>query len=89
MKEPVGVASAIAHVDTYNRILDTLNQCFSIDKSFSDAVSHLKHLQKGAGGINLATQLDADGPILLATAHAFIELHLSAEDKKKAIGFHT
>jgi hypothetical protein len=32
--------------------------------------------------------MESDGRVLLATAHSFIEMYLSPEDKKKAIGFH-
>jgi hypothetical protein len=34
-------------------------------------------------------RMDAYGAILLATAHDFIELYLSPEEKKKAFGFDT
>lgn len=83
----VGVASALANIVSYNRILDTLNQCFSINPAFSDAVSHLHPLDETGGSAQLAAQVKADAAILLATSHAFIELYLSPEDKKKAIGF--
>ena len=84
-----GVSSARAHMISYNRILNTLNECFSIDRVFADAVSHLRALEHSeGGGFQLSCQLEADGAVLLATAHSFIELYLSPEDKKKAIGFH-
>jgi hypothetical protein len=89
VKEPVGVDSATSYAESYNRILETLNQCFAIDKSFSDAVSHLKPLEKAHGAVILSYQLDAYGAILLATAHDFIEMYLSPEEKKKAFGFNT
>jgi hypothetical protein len=88
-KEDVGVSSAKAHVESYNKILETMNRCFSIDRAFSDAVSHLRPLGLTVDGIRLAHQMESDGRILLATAHSFIELYLSAEDRKKAFGFHT
>lgn len=89
VKEPVGVDSATAYAESYNRILESLKQCFSIDKSYSDAVNHLEPLEKAHGAVILSYQLDAYGAVLLATAHAFIELYLSPEEKKKALGFHT
>ncbi len=85
VKDNIGVASAKAHVTSYNKILDTLNQCFEVDPSFSDAVRHLSHLQPGMH--DLSFQMESDGRTLLATAHAFLELYLSADDRKKAIGF--
>jgi len=89
VKEHIGLSSAKAHVASYNKILDTLNQCFSIDPAFKDAVSHLHPLEyiKGAD-LLLAHQMESDGRVLLATAHSFIEMYLSPEEKKKAIGFH-
>jgi hypothetical protein len=87
-KEHIGVSSAKAHVESYNRILATLNQCFSIDPAFKDAVSHLQALRyTGGSGLELSDQLESDGRILLATAHSFIQLYLSPEEKKKTIGF--
>ncbi len=89
VKEPVGVHSATSCAESYNRILDTLNQCFAIDKPFSDAVSHLEPLEKAHGAVILSYQFDAYGAIPLGAAHDFIEMYLSPEEKKKAIGFDT
>jgi hypothetical protein len=89
VKEPVGVESASASAESYNQILETLNQCFAIDKSFSDAVIHLKPLEKAHGAVILSYQLDAYGAILLATAHDFIETYLPPEEKKQAFGSDT
>jgi hypothetical protein len=86
LKERLGYVTAPARLQTYNRILETLKQCFSTDKTFSDAVKHLGSLRVNLD--DLPRKMEADGGILLATAHSFIELYLSPEDKKKAIGFH-
>jgi hypothetical protein len=88
VKDPIGYGSAKAHLQSYNRILDSLNECFSsIDKSFADSVKHL-HTLSDFGG-TLPDQMESDGKILLATARGFIEFYLSAEEKKKAFGFHS
>jgi hypothetical protein len=84
LKEPIGLLSALAHLESYNRILNTLHECFSVDKAFQNSVSHLKPLASDVEYRNL----ESDGRVLLATAHTFIELYLSPEEKKKAIGFH-
>jgi hypothetical protein len=86
LKESIVHASAKAHLLSYNKILDTMKECFSIDSAFAESVQHLKPLGTDLGG--LAHQMESDGKCLIATAHAFIEFYLSAEDKKNAIGFH-
>lgn len=83
-EEHIGLVSAVTHVESYNRILDILNECFSIDKAFVASVSHLHHLQDGTK--QLSYQMESDGRILRATAHSFIEMYLSPEDKKKLLG---
>jgi hypothetical protein len=89
VRDGVGVASAKAQVESYDRILETLKQCFSLDKAFADSISHLNSLSTLARGDAMlaAHQMEADGGVLLATAHSFIELYLSPEDKKKVLGF--
>ena len=86
VKEHIGFASAAANIESYNRILASLNECFSIDKAFASSVSHLRPLRDETN--NLPFQMESDGKILLSTAHSFIELYLSPEEKKKTIGFH-
>jgi hypothetical protein len=81
-----GYSSIYAAADTYDRVLKTLQECFSIDSSFADAVKHIKQPDR-ADKSHLIPQLRTDGEVLRATAHAFIELYLSPEEKKKAIGF--
>jgi len=85
LKDPIGVLTAKTSVDSYNRILDSLRECFVIDGAFSDAVSHLQRLHTHME--HLSYQMESDGKVLLATAHSFIELYLSPADKQKAIGF--
>lgn len=89
VKDGVGVASAKAQAESYDRILETLKQCFSLDKAFSDSISHLKPLSTLARGdaMHAAYQMESDGGVLLAAAHSFIELYLSPDDKKKVLGF--
>jgi hypothetical protein len=86
VKNDIGFVTAKTQLQTYNHILETLKQCFAIDKAFADAVKHFQPCR--AGDENLAFQMESDGRTLLATAHSFIELYLSPEDKGKAIGFH-
>jgi hypothetical protein len=90
VKNDIGVSSAKAHLDSYNRILEVLTQCFSIDPAFKDAISHLHALtHRGiVGAMDAGYQMESDGRVLLATARSFIELYLSPEEKKKTIGFH-
>jgi hypothetical protein len=65
VKEPIGYSDARAHLQSYNRILATLNDCFSaIDKSFADSVKHLQTL--GDVGGTLPDMMESDGKILLA-----------------------
>jgi len=87
VKDHIGVTSAIVHSESYNQILDTLNHCFAIDKTFEDSVKHLHHLQEGTP--HLSYKMESDGKVLLATAHSFIEMYMSPEEKKKTFGFHT
>jgi hypothetical protein len=86
LKDGVGVRDSQAVVDTYDKVLETLKHCFSIDPAFEEAVKHVRKPDR-ADSMSLAYRLESDGKILLATAHAFIELYLSTEDKQKAIGF--
>ncbi len=88
VKDHIGVADAKAHMASYDRILETLNQCFAFDKAFLDSISHLKPLSRSSDAMQASFQMESDGKVLLATAHSFIEMYLSPEDKKKAIGFH-
>src|SRR5215468_9760735 len=78
VEDGVGVASAKAQAESYDRILETLKQCFSLDKAFSDSVGHLKPLAVTVRGDAMqgAHQIEGDGRVLLATAHSFIELYL-------------
>jgi hypothetical protein len=88
VKETLGHETAKAHLDSYNRIVETLNECFAIDPAFADAIKHIHAFGEPlAPGVRLVFKMEADGKILLATAHSFIEMYLSPEDKKKAIGF--
>jgi|SRR6266478_3316442 len=86
VKDDIGFVTAKTQLQTYNHILETLKQCFTVDKAFSDAVKHFQSCR--ASDENLPFQMESDGRTLLATAHSFIELYLSPEDKRKAIGFH-
>jgi hypothetical protein len=88
VKEEIGLASAKAHLTSYNRILETLNECFAFDKAFVDSINHLKPLGSQKP-METSYQMESDGKVLLATAHSFIEMYLSPEEKKKVIGFHT
>lgn len=77
------------NIESYNRFLETLTQCFGVDQASHDAVRHLKELGGSAEPpIALANQMASDGKVLLATAHSFVEIYLSPEDKKKVFGFH-
>lgn len=90
VKDGVGVSAAKANLISYNKILETLNQCFAIDVAFKDAVNHLHPVgYDAAHALEIAHKIQADGKVLLATAHSFIEMYLSADDKKKAFGFHS
>src|SRR5215470_7179974 len=71
MKE-VNYATAAASLTSYNRILDTLNECFQIDSAFKHAVGHLRYLGQGDEN-KLPFQMKSDGRVLLATAQSFIE----------------
>src|SRR5215472_5061198 len=75
VKSDIGAVTARTQLQSYNRILETLKQCFSIDKVFSDSVNHLQPL--GPSLDDLPWQMESDGRVLLATAHSFIELYLS------------
>lgn len=86
-KEHLHYGNAPAYLGSYNRILDTLKECFSIDSGFTHAIEHLVHLRNGDND-KLPNQMECDAKILRATAHSFIELYLSPEEKKKTIGFH-
>jgi hypothetical protein len=89
LKDIVG-AKARARLESYNSILETLKECFAHDADFADTVKHLRPIRpEGLRGGEAQLKLGADGAVLIATAHSFIELYLSPEDKKKAIGFHT
>jgi hypothetical protein len=81
LKSGIGFQSFHSQMPSYNRILTTLKQCFAIDPLFQEAV---EHLETDPGNLYKMT---ADAKVLLATAHSFIELYLSPEDKKKSIGF--
>lgn len=85
VKERLTLLSAPAYAKSYDRILHSLKECFSIDPDFEAAIRHLAP----AGEEPLPSQLESDAKILRATAHSFIELYLSPEEKKKTIGFHT
>ena len=82
----ITMVEAEARLKSYNHILETLKECFALDSTFTDSVKHLQPISSG-GAPNL--KLGADGVVLLATAHSFIELYLSPEYKSKAIGFHS
>ncbi len=41
VKADIGMESARAHRDSYNRILETLNKCFAIDPAFAEAIRHI------------------------------------------------
>jgi hypothetical protein len=86
VKEDIGILTAATSCDSYNRILASLKRCFEIDESFGEAIAHFRSLNKDSTD-NLSYQMVSDGRVLLATAHSFIEMYLSPEDKKKAIGF--
>jgi hypothetical protein len=47
IKDSINPLEANAHIESYNRILDTLNECFAIDEVFKKAISHLRHLTSG------------------------------------------
>ena len=79
--------AAPLQVESYNRILATLKECFSVDPSFREAVDHLQKLTENSN--DFIHRMECDGKVLLATAHSFIELYLSPEEKKKTIGFPT
>jgi hypothetical protein len=87
VKEHLHFGNAPAYLASYNRILDTLKECFSLDPDFQSAIQHLAHLRNGDND-KLPNQMECDAKILRATAHSFIELYLSPEEKKKTIGFH-
>jgi len=85
VKDRIGGKAAAAYIKSYNRILKTLTECFAVDDAFKEAVSHLRPLDDSTD--HLSYQMECDARMLLAAAHGFIELYLSAEDKAKAIGF--
>jgi len=86
LKENIGISRAQARLESYNQILGTLQKCFALDPAFADAVHHLHPLRESE---DLRWRMESEGQVLLATAHSFIELYLSPEDKKKTIGFHS
>ena len=83
----LSVGAVVYQRETYNRILDSLNGCFKVDPDFLASIDHLRPVTMA--GPQAIQQMRADGVILKAAAHAFIELYLSSEDKKKAIGFNS
>src|ERR1700691_2000790 len=85
LKDHIGIMTAKVNLGNYNRILKSLMDCFVIDESFRESIKHLRSLNNDTD--DLSFQMESDGKILLATAHSFIEMYLSPEDKKKAIGF--
>jgi hypothetical protein len=54
----VGASSVTAAADSYDKILETLKQCFSVDPLFEDAVKHLHSPSRGAGKLPLVHQLE-------------------------------
>jgi len=76
-------------VPTYNAILTTLKECLALDPAFAARIAHLQVLDANTNPWLLFEALKGNGVVLRGTAHAFIELYLSPEEKKKAIGFHT
>ena len=86
LKTQLGIMSAQTRLESYNRILSSLQECFALDPAFADAVHHLHPLRESE---DLRWRMESEGQVLLATAHSFIELYLSPEDKKKTIGFHS
>lgn len=85
VKDHIGILTANTNLESYNRILRSLMDCFVVDESFRESIKHLRPLSDSTD--NLSYQMESDGKVLLATAHSFIEMYLSPEDKKKAIGF--
>jgi hypothetical protein len=85
LRGPINFSTLGALIPSYNNILDRLLECFAIDSVFSQSVAHLRPYGNGQDN---PFQMKSDGDILLATAHSFIELYLSPEEKKKTVGFH-
>ena len=82
-------ATAVS-IDSYNRILARVKECVSADPVFAKAIEHLQEVPKdfkSLGGDRIWGMLKADASVLRATLHTFIELYLTAEEKKKVIGF--
>lgn len=74
-------------VPTHNAILKSLKECLAVNDAFAERITHLQPLDPEANNWDLLERLKSDGAVLRGTAHAFIELYLSPEEKKKAIGF--
>lgn len=76
-----------ASVPTYNAILSSLKECFAIDREFAQRIDHLQPLSS-ENEWETIRKMSVEGAVLRGSAHAFIELYLSPEERKKAIGFH-
>jgi hypothetical protein len=79
------VHTAKACAPTYNSILSNLKECFGVEPAFARLIEHLRPIQDGDFGV--IEKISSEGAVLRGTAHALIEMYLSPEEKKKAIGF--
>jgi hypothetical protein len=68
---------------TYNAVLGALREAFAMDPIFLKRVEHLHEMNEEGEAFY---KMKADGPVLLGTARAFIDMYMSGEEKKK-IGF--
>jgi len=71
----------------YNQVLSGLAECFSLDSAFARRIGSLQPVSETEVTTETWQTLRTDGPFLRGTARAFVELYLSADDKKKAVGF--
>jgi len=88
LEENVDRKSAAALVNRYNQDLEFIREWFDKgDQSFLEPIVHLETLSVKTNGWwetwSLSRRIKSDGRLLLATTHAFLEMHLQPEDKKE------
>ena len=72
---------------TYNNILKTLKEAFSVDQHFTESIRQFEPLDKADNVYEIYLVIRANSQILLGSVRAFIELYMDPDEKKKTIGF--
>ena len=86
LEENVNRKSVAALVHRYNQDLEFIREWFNKgDQSYLEPIAHLQPLSVKTNGWwetwLLSRRIRADGRLLLATTHDFLEEHLQPEDK--------